>query len=212
MTKKVLILGAHGQIARLAEKEFLAETDFNLKLYLRNSSRIRTEDATREEIIDGDAANVEQLKESLQGVDAVYANLAGNNIKEQASAVVNAMDSVGVKRLVWISTLGIYDEVPGKFGEWNNTTLGNYLTRYRSAADVIEDSDLDYTVVRPAWLTNKDEIDFEVTQKEEPFKGTEVSRKSIAHVVVELIQNNTELKRSIGVNKPGTDGDKPAWY
>lgn len=212
MTKKVLILGAHGQIARLAEKEFLAETDFNLKLYLRNSSRIRTEDATREEIIDGDAANVEQLKEALQGVDAVYANLAGNNIKEQASAVVKAMDSVGVKRLVWISTLGIYDEVPGKFGEWNNTTLGNYLTRYRSAADVIEDSDLDYTVVRPAWLTNKDEIDFEVTQKEEPFKGTEVSRKSIAHVVVELIQNNTELKRSIGVNKPGTDGDKPAWY
>ena len=66
---------------------------------------------------------------------------------------------------------------------------------------------LNYTVVRPAWLTDKDEIDFEVTQKQEPFKGTEVSRKTIAHVVVELIQNNTEIRHSIGVNKPNTDGE-----
>ena len=148
----------------------------------------------------------------MQGVDAVYANLAGNNIADQAKAVVEAMDATGVKRLVWISTLGIYDEVPGKFGEWNNSTLGSYLTRYRSAADVIEASDLDYTVVRPAWLTNHDEIEYEFTQKGEDFKGTEVSRKSIAHVVVDLIQNNTEIKHSIGVNKPNTDGDKPNWY
>ncbi|QHM51812.1 hypothetical protein C7M41_00514 [Pediococcus acidilactici] len=135
-----------------------------------------------------------------------------NNIADQAKAVVEAMDATGVKRLVWISTLGIYDEVPGKFGEWNNSTLGSYLTRYRSAADVIEASDLDYTVVRPAWLTNHDEIEYEFTQKGEDFKGTEVSRKSIAHVVVDLIQNNTEIKHSIGVNKPNTDGDKPSWY
>ena len=27
MTKKVLVLGAHGQIAQLAEKEFMEETD-----------------------------------------------------------------------------------------------------------------------------------------------------------------------------------------
>lgn len=90
--------------------------------------------------------------------------------------------------------------------------MGSYITNYRAAADVIEDSDLDYTIVRPAWLTNNDEVDFEVTQKGEVFKGTEVSRKSIAHIVVELIQNNTELKHSIGVNKPNTDGDKPSWY
>ncbi len=148
----------------------------------------------------------------MKDVDAVYANLAGDNIREQAEAVVKAMQASGVQRLVWISTLGIYDEVPGKFGEWNNNTLGSYLTNYRSAADVIEASMLNYTVVRPAWLTDKDEIDFEVTQKQEPFKGTEVSRKTIAHVVVELIQNNTEIRHSIGVNKPNTDGEKPSWY
>ncbi|GIN90107.1 hypothetical protein J6TS1_02460 [Siminovitchia terrae] len=46
--------------------------------------------------------------------------------------------------------------------------------------DIIEASDLNYTVLRPAWLTDNDEIDYEITQKEVPFKGTEVSRKSVA--------------------------------
>ncbi|MEE6726008.1 NAD(P)H-binding protein [Pediococcus acidilactici] len=199
-------------MAQLAEKEFMEETDDELKLFLRNAKRLTPSNPDRETVIDGDAANVDQLKDAMQGVDAVYANLAGNNIADQAKAVVEAMDATGVKRLVWISTLGIYDEVPGKFGEWNNSTLGSYLTRYRSAADVIEASGLDYTVVRPAWLTNHDEIEYEFTQKREDFKGTEVSRKSIAHVVVDLIQNNTEIKHSVGVNKPNTDGDKPSWY
>ncbi|WP_286121149.1 SDR family oxidoreductase [Pediococcus pentosaceus] len=212
MTKKVLILGAHGKIARLAEKEFLEKTDDSLKLFLRKAGRLNPIQPDREVVIEGDATNLEQLVAAMQGVDAVYANLAGGDIKQQAQAVVKAMDKVAIKRLVWISTLGIYDEVPGKFGEWNNSTLGSYITNYRAAADVIEDSDLDYTIVRPAWLTNNDEVDFEVTQKGEVFKGTEVSRKSIAHIVVELIQNNTELKHSIGVNKPNTDGDKPSWY
>ena len=212
MTKKVLILGVHGKIARLAEKEFLEKTDDSLKLFLRKAGRLNPIQPDREVVIEGDATNLEQLVAAMQGVDAVYANLAGGDIKQQAQAVVKAMDKVGIKRLVWISTLGIYDEVPGKFGEWNNSTLGSYITNYRAAADVIEDSDLDYTIVRPAWLTNNDEVDFEVTQKGEVFKGTEVSRKSIAHIVVELIQNNTELKHSIGVNKPNTDGDKPSWY
>lgn len=212
MTKKVLILGAHGKIACLAENEFLEKTDDSLKLFLRKAGRLNPIQPDREVVIEGDATNLEQLVAAMQGVDAVYANLAGGDIKQQAQAVVKAMDKVGIKRLVWISTLGIYDEVPGKFGEWNNSTLGSYITNYRAAADVIEDSDLDYTIVRPAWLTNNDEVDFEVTQKGEVFKGTEVSRKSIAHIVVELIQNNTELKHSIGVNKPNTDDDKPSWY
>lgn len=210
--KKILILGANGKIARLAEKEFLEQTDDQLILFLRNSSRLSVADSDREQVVEGDTTNVKQLEDVLDGVDVVYANLAGDNIKDQAVAVTTAMNEKNVKRLIWISTIGIYDEVPGEFGKWNNSVLNGYLQRYRAAADVIEGTDLDFTIIRPAWLTDKDEIDFEVTQKGEDFKGTEVSRKSIAHVVVEVAQNNTEVRHSIGVNKPGTDGDKPAWY
>lgn len=212
----ILVLGANGQIAQLAENIFLDSTGDNLKLYLRRSDRLQDKAASfedRVELIDGDSTDVNKLVDSMKDIDMVYANLAGGNIEEQAKDVVEAMHQANVKRLVWISTLGIYDEVPGKFGEWNNKTLGSYITNYAAAAKVIEDSDLDYTIIRPAWLTNKDEVDYEITQKGEEFKGTEVSRKSIAQIVVDIAQVPDKYSReSIGVDKAGTDGDKPAWY
>ncbi|WP_125762712.1 SDR family oxidoreductase [Companilactobacillus hulinensis] len=210
---RVLVLGANGKIARRATQIYLDSTNNSLRLYLRNPARLRDIDNRLVEIVGGDTTDEDTLVESMKDVDVVYANLAGSNIKEQAETIVEAMHATGLKRLIWISTLGIYDEVPGKFGEWNNKTLGSYITNYASAAKVIEDSDLEYTIIRPAWLTDKDEVDYETTQKGEAFKGTEVSRKSVAQLVVDITQAPDKFNReSIGVDKPGTDGDKPAWY
>jgi len=210
---RVLVLGANGKIARRATQIYLDSTNNSLRLYLRNPARLRDIDNRLVEIVGGDTTDEDTLVESMKDVDVVYANLAGSNIKEQAETIVEAMHATGLKRLIWISTLGIYDEVPGKFGEWNNKTLGSYITTYASAAKVIEDSDLEYTIIRPAWLTDKDEVDYETTQKGEAFKGTEVSRKSVAQLVVDITQAPDKFNReSIGVDKPGTDGDKPAWY
>ena len=210
---RVLVLGANGKIARRATQIYLDSTNNSLRLYLRNPARLRDIDNRLVEIVGGDTTDENTLVESMKDVDVVYANLAGGNIKEQAETIVEAMHATGLKRLIWISTLGIYDEVPGKFGEWNNKTLGSYITNYASAAKVIEDSDLEYTIIRPAWLTDKDEVDYETTQKGEAFKGTEVSRKSVAQLVVDITQAPDKFNReSIGVDKPGTDGDKPAWY
>jgi uncharacterized protein YbjT (DUF2867 family) len=182
--------------------------------FLRNANRLQSEKTGRAEIIDGDAANVADLTQAMAGVDVVYANLAGHNIEQQAKSVVAAMTQTGIKRLIWVSTLGIYDEVPGKFGQWNHQMLDDgYLPTYAAAAKVIEASELDYTIIRPAWLDNKNEVDYELTQKGETFKGTEVSRKSVATYIVHLINNPSEqVRRSVGINKPNTDGDKPAWY
>ena len=45
------------------------------------------------------------------------------------------------------------------------------------------------------------------------YKGTEVSRKSVAALVVKLIDNpKLEIRKNLGVNKPNTDGDKPSFY
>ena len=73
-----------------------------------------------------------------------------------------------MKRLLFVASLGIYDEVPGKFGEWNRHEIGAYLPPFRRAADAIEASGLDYTILRPAWLTDEDEVDYETTERNEP--------------------------------------------
>jgi hypothetical protein len=52
-------------------------------------------------------------------------------------------------------------------------------------------------------LLYNNEIDYETTQKGEPFKGHEVSRKSVAALVVKLATSpELEVRRSLGVNKP----------
>lgn len=213
---KIAVLGASGQIAQLAEKLFLKDNNNELVLFLRHPQKLNQSelDEKREKIIVGDASKLTELLPAIQGADIVYANLAGSNIEDQAKTVVKAMDEAGVKRLIWISSLGVYDEVPGKFGEWNKNILGSYLTTYRAAADQITTSDLDYTIIRPAWLTNKDEVDYEMTKgANTPFRGTEVSRLSVASYVNDLVENpSKDIQANVGLNKPNTDGDKPAWY
>ncbi|AUX11396.1 NAD-dependent dehydratase [Latilactobacillus sakei] len=212
--EKVLILGAHGKIAQLTRALLLAKTDAQLVLFLRKANRLTIQDQQREQLVEGDASQQVDLVQAMKGVTVVYANLAGVNIETQAKAVVSAMKTAGVKRLIWISTLGIYDEVPGAYGQWNHQMLDDgYLPTYAAAAKVIETSGLAFTIIRPAWLSDKDEIDYEITHRADAFKGTEVSRKSVAAEVVHLIQNPTEaVGDSLGLNKPNTEGDKPEWY
>ncbi len=208
---EIAILGAHGKIAQLVTKK-LVKDPVTQRLFLRNTARLTAPQNGR--LIEGDAENLEQVKEAIEGATIVYANLAGKTIENQAKTIVEAMKETGVKRLIWVSTLGIYDEVPGNFGIWNHQMLdGGYLETYSKAAELIENSGLDYTILRPAWLTNKTEVSYELTQKGAPFKGTEVSRESVADFIRQLILHpESHQKESLGINKPNTDGDKPAWY
>ena len=210
--KKVLILGASGQIARwaiaaLAEKKGVAMT-----LLARTAKRLRAtpNNAT---VVEGDVLDERLLARVVSGQDIVYANLTGDDIDQQAQAIITAMNAAKVRRLVFVTSLGILDEVPGKFGTWNRRQIGAYLPPFRRASDAIEASGLEYTVLRPAWLSDVDEVDYETTEKGQPFKGTEVSRKSVAALVTAIIDDPRQhLNANIGINKPGTDGDKPSFY
>ena len=127
-------------------------------------------------------------------------------------AIVAVMAAEQVRRLIFVTAAGILHELPGEFGRWTREQLGDYLDTYRAASDIVEQSQLDYTVLRPGWLADADEISYEVTQRDEPFKGTTVSRKSVAALVADLVAHpEKHVRENLGVNKPGTDGDRPVW-
>lgn len=65
------------------------------------------------------------------------------------------MDNKNVKRLIFVAAPGIYDELPEPFNQWNKEQFGEKLNRYRKASDIIENSDLDYTIIRQAGLQIK---------------------------------------------------------
>jgi len=205
---RVLVLGANGRIARWVVQMLAQQDDVELTLLARDADNL--EDVpSGARVVEGDVLEPALLAETVTGQDVVYANLAGD-LDTQAQRIVETMTNEHVQRLIFVTALGIYDEVPGAFGEWNRNQIGSMLKPYRAAADIIEASSLAYTILRPAWLTDNDEIDYETTGRDEPFKGTEVSRKSVAALVAELARApETHVRANLGVDKPGTQGDRP---
>ena len=134
------------------------------------------------------------LEAAMRGQDVVYANLAGE-MKRQAQRIVEAMHATGIKRLIFISSMGIHGEVPGE-------RYGSQLDPYRDSAAVIEASDLDYTILRPGWFTRDDEISYQLTQKGEPFRGHDVSLNSLSDLIVKLATTpGLHVRRSLGVSR-----------
>jgi uncharacterized protein YbjT (DUF2867 family) len=190
----VLILGANGQLARNTTRVFLRDTEAKLTLYLRRASRLRNPDPDRVTIVEGDVLDQPTLTTAMQGRDVVYANLAGA-MKQHAERIVEAMHATGLKRLIFISSMGIYGEVPG---EWYRSVLDPY----RDSANAIEASDLDFTILRPGWFTRDEAVDYQITQKGEPFEGHEVSLNSVSDLIVKLaLSPGMEIRRSLGVSR-----------
>ena len=190
--KNVIILGASGNIASHVIELLEKRDDIHLTLFLRNKSRLRNKDISRYSIIEGNVLNYGQLKEAITDQDIVYANLAGE-LEAMAKNIVKAMSETGVKRIIFISSIGIYD-VP----------LRSVLVPYRKAADAIEASDLDYTILRPTWFTNANEVDYELTKKGEPEKESVISQKSLATFIAKIIESPEKFAReNLGINKPG---------
>jgi uncharacterized protein YbjT (DUF2867 family) len=208
---KVLILGAGGQVARHVIDRLSQNNSIHLTLYLRNASHLQHLEGGQIKLIEGDILDGEKLKNAMHGQDMVYVNI---NDQEDviAEQTVKAMQTAGVKRIVFIAAIGIYDEVPGAFGQWNKRMIGSILERYKKAASLIEASGLVYTILRPTWYTNKDEVDYIITQKGQPVTGTEISRKSVADLVVKIIEDpKLHANESLGMEKAGTEADKPVF-
>lgn len=194
---RILIIGAHGKIAQVATRLLLERGGVELTLYLRRPDRLgHLASAPGVRLVEGDAAEASRLTEIMPGHDAVYANLSGT-MGRQARAIVKAMRASAVKRLIFISSMGIYNEVPGE-------NYGSALAPYRESAAVVEESELDYTILRPAWLDDQDTVAYGITHKGEPFRaaGSTVSRRSVADLVADLcLSPELYVKGSLGVHR-----------
>src|SRR4051812_16044446 len=102
----VLILGANGSVARVAIDLFLKQTDATLTLYLRDPRKLKKIDSDRVRVVQGDVLDTKKLGKTMAGQDVVYANLAGD-LEAQARSIVAAMNAAGVRRLIFISSMGI---------------------------------------------------------------------------------------------------------
>jgi uncharacterized protein YbjT (DUF2867 family) len=189
--KKVIVIGATGSLAAYVMDALKAMDNIALTLFARNTNRLSIWANEGCTIVQGDAMNFMDVKNAIIGQDMVYINLAGN-LEMMAKNIVKAMQANAVKRVIAISSIGIY-----------NIPLKSVLIPYKKLADVIEASGLDYTILRPDWFTNANEIDYAITQKGQPETGTAVSRKSIAAFVANIIMHpELHVNANLGISKP----------
>jgi len=190
---RILVLGAGGAIAR----EFipLAQSDHDLRLFVRGKCKLGAHD---ERAFIGDADDISALTVAMAGVDLAVSTLGPRGVDRLAVNVLRAMDDTGVKRLVFVSSAGIYDEVPGALGA-QIRALGAYIDEQRRACDLIEQSSVDYTILRPMYLTDGEETIYRTFQKGEQIIGGEISRKAVARAIRDIVFENLFRRQSIGL-------------
>ena len=104
------------------------------------------------------------------------------------------MHETGRKRLIFVSAMGNYGEVPGEL-------CRSILDPYRDAAALIEASDLDYTILRPGWFTRGRESPCRITQEGEPFHGHDIALDSLSAQIARIATTPGLYERaSIGVS------------
>ena len=114
------------------------------------------------------------------------------------------MKEADVKYIIGANILGIYDEVAGAFGKWNARMVGQTSTkRHRDAADILENSGINYVNLRLTWLYNETANEkYQISDKGEPFIGAQVSRQAVARLISTIIDNPHEYaNRNLGDRK-----------
>ncbi len=188
---RIIVLGATGSLAQFVIEASKTLENAGLTLFVRDKRRLSDSLAAGCKVVEGDALEYENVRNAIAGHDVVYVNLAGD-LETMGNNIVKAMKETGVKRVVAISSIGIY-----------KTPLKPVLKPYRKLADIVEASGLDYTILRPDWFTNADEVDYALTRKGEPETGSAISRESIAAFIRSIFENpDLHKNENLGISKP----------
>lgn len=212
--KKVIVIGANGLTAQQVISRLIKQPNVQLSLFVRQASKLHTvHDDKQINILEGDAINMDDLRATIQGQDIVISTLGGMDLDVKTENIVKVMRELGVKRLIAISAGGIYDELPEPFNSWDKQVVGYTRPTNLRTAEVIEHSPLEYTILRPVWLTDKSSEEFQLTKKGEVFKGTETSRASLGRFIANIVENpQLHIRENLGISQPNTEGDRPAAY
>src|SRR5918993_5152934 len=160
---KVLIIGATGATGKILMREALAQ-GHQVTALARNPSAVAPEDH-RLRVLQGNALDVSLVEAAVAGQDAVLVALGTRSSRpttlfsESTHNVIAAMDKHGVRRLVCITGIGagdskghvgfLYDRIIRPF------VVKNVYEDKNRQEEAIEQSDLEWVIVRPARLTDE---------------------------------------------------------
>ena len=201
----IIVFGATGGVGRHVVRQALEE-GFGVTAFARNPAKL---DILHEKlrVVRGDAFNPGEVSAAIAGHDAVVSCLGSSQglkrsteLQEMTRNVVSGMLERGVKRIVCTASAGIDREIPGLSGKLIMYLLRHALADHRAAVGLIRESGLNYTIVRPLGLTNRE---FTGRYRESadgvPAKSMSIPRADVAHFILKALRDPRYHNASIGI-------------
>ena len=196
--KKILILGATSPTGKVLIKHLQSKKkELDITCFVRNPEKLSSFSGLN--IVKGDLNEKKSLSSAMKDKDIVITLLNGEDLVTMAENIIYTMKQYNIKRIIWITGMGIHHEVPGKIKELLDKLVESQ-PHYVKAADTIMNSGLDYTLLRGAHLTDGDNRKYYIQKEGEPLHSNTCDRIAIAEFIENIIDNIDLYKNeSIGV-------------
>ena len=196
--KKILILGATSPTGKVLIKHLQSKKkELDITCFVRNPEKLSSFSGLN--IVKGDLNEKKSLSSAMKDKDIVITLLNGEDLVTMAENIIYTMKQYNIKRIIWMTGMGIHHEVPGKIKELLDKLVESQ-PHYVKAADTIMNSGLDYTLLRGAHLTDGDNRKYYIQKEGEPLHSNTCDRIAIAEFIETIIDNIDLYKNeSIGV-------------
>lgn len=191
--KKVVIFGAAGKTGTYITKKMMTE-DVELSVFVRNPAKFGNLDLTNVNVIQGDAMKREDVKRAMEGQEVLLCSL-DSDVLTMAKNIVSLLPETSVKRIIWITGMGIHHEITGERGEML-AMLAKQMPEYIMAADTIAASSAVTTLLRCPGIMDGDNTTYFLTKEGEQPKEHDIDRTGIAQCMADMVRDET-----LGVNE-----------
>lgn len=203
---KVIVFGANGRTGKLVIKKAL-EAGHEVTAFLRDNSKLNLSD-NKLNVIEGQATNFESVSKAIVGNDIVISCLGTDMVSdvstilfEMTKNIVKSMKDNGVNRIIFTSSAGVENEIPGEGGKMMMEMLKKPLADHRNAVNEIKTNNLVYTIVRPMGLTDEEGHGrYREVETGIPENGRSISRYDVADFIVKAITDKNYENKSISIS------------
>ncbi len=196
--KKVVIFGAAGHTGKYLTRKMQKTEDVELSVFVRNPAKFGDMDMTGVHIITGDALNAGDVRRAMAGQDVLLCSLEGD-VLTMAKNIAAAVKETGVRRIIWITGMGIHHEIKGIHGIMLNQ-LAKKMPEYIRAADTVAASSAVTTLLRCPGIRDGERETYALTKEGEKPVCWVVDRAAIARCMADMIADETlGANESLGI-------------
>ncbi|MDW4525464.1 SDR family oxidoreductase [Rossellomorea marisflavi] len=202
----VLVIGANGQVGKEIIKKLKDTTHVSTALVRKEEQVNELETLGADHVVLGDLE--EDFSHAFKGIDSVIfaAGSGGSTGPDKtllidlwgAKKAVDYATEVGVKHFVQLSAADSLD-VDEESDKMKPYAVAKYMSDY-----YIEQSGLNYTIVRPGPMNNENatgNIELHQTSRKDHFNDYLITREDVAHVLVNSLGKENLLEKSFYIKQ-----------